>query len=379
MNVTLKRTADTSTVRLSIGSVLAVVAAFASAGFILWITGKPVGDAFISMYTASFGTLDGWEATLTRAAPLALTGLAVSTALRMQTWNIGAEGQLLIGAATATAVGFAVPGLPTVFLLPLMCLGAIIGGMVWVLLAAIPRAALGVNEIIVTLFLNYIAIRVVSLLVYGPWKDPGAVGFAYSRPVPAQGLIGTIPGTNVSLAVPSVVVLAIVISLVLDRSRWGFSVDIAGGNSRLANYLGFSHRAKIVSIMVLSGALAGLAGVVQLSASSGRLQPDLASGYGYAGILVAFLAGRRIFKVLGVAVLFAGLIQGGIALQSNGIPSALSSVIQAFVIFFILIARTLSHYRLQRSHPLPENGASHDPPQHSPSSLTSHTEAHVQS
>lgn len=348
MNVRFERTPNASTLRLSVGVVLAVAAAFLSAAVILWVTGRPVGDAFYSMYAASFGTLEGWEATLTRAAPLALTGLAVSTALRMQIWNIGAEGQLLIGAAAATAVGFSFPGLPAILLLPLMVLGAIIGGALWIMVAAVPRALLGVNEIIMTLFLNYIAIRVVSLLVYGPWKDTGAVGSAYSRPVPAQSHIGSIPGTSVSLGVPAVIVLAILLALLLNRSRWGFSVDIAGGNSRLANYLGFSHRIKILSVMAMSGALAALAGLVQLSGSTGRLQPDLAAGYGYAGILVAFLAGRRIFLVLGVALLFAGLIQGGIALQNNGIPSALSSVIQAFVIFYILIARTLSLYRLRR-------------------------------
>jgi simple sugar transport system permease protein len=366
MSYRLRRMPRPSTRGLLIGSVLAVVLALVVAAVILALSGRSVGDAYLSMYAASFGSPQGWQATLTRTAPLALTALAVTTALRMQLWNIGGEGQLLIGATGATAVALALPDLPAPLLLLVMMLAALAGAAAWTLIAAVPRATLGVNEIVVTLFLNYIAVRVVSLLVYGPWRDPGAVGFAYSRPVPEGAQIGSIPGTSVSWAVVLVVVVAALLWLLLERSRWGFSVDVAGGNAGLTRYLGFSYTGRVLAVMAVSGALAGLAGLVQLSGSTGRLQPDLAAGYGYAGILVAFLAGRSIGLVLVVSVLFAGLLQGGIALQNQGIPSALADVIQALVIFFVLAVRVAAQYRLVRAvddvPPPPAGDGEPDPP-----------------
>jgi len=362
MSYRLRRSTNAPTSALAIGSVLAVVLALVVAAMILALSGRSVGDAYLSMYAASFGTPQGWQATLTRAAPLALTALAVTTALRMQLWNIGGEGQLLIGATGATAVALALPDLPAPLLLVVMTLAAVAGAGAWTLIASIPRATLGVNEIVVTLFLNYIAVRIVSLLVYGPWRDPGAVGFAYSRRVPEGAQIGAIPGTSVSWAVVVVLVVAVLLWLLMDRSRWGFSVDVAGGNPRLTGYLGFSYTGRVLVVLAVSGALAGLAGLVQLSGSTGRLQPDLAAGYGYAGILVAFLAGRRIGMVLAVSVLFAGLLQGGIALQNDGIPSALADVIQALVIFFVLAVRLAAHYRLGRAGSDPAG----DPPPAAP-------------
>lgn len=348
MSVRLRRSPRPSTAALVVGTVVAVLLALLVAGAVLAVTGRSVGPAYLSMYAASFGTPQGWQATLTRAAPLALTALAVTVALRMQLWNIGGEGQLLMGATGATATALALPDLPAPVLLLLMTVSAMVTAGAWALVAAVPRALLGVNEIVVTLFLNYIAVRIVSLLVYGPWRDAGAVGFAYSRPVPEGARIGTIPGTTVSWSVVVVLVVGLLLWLLLDRSRWGFGVDVAGGNPRLTNYLGFSSTTRVLTVLGLAGVLAGLAGLVQLSGSTGRLQPDLAAGYGYAGILVAFLAGRRIVLVLAVSVLFAGLLQGGIALQNNGIPSALADVIQALVIFFVLAVRVAAQYRIVR-------------------------------
>ncbi len=349
MSFRIRRIAATSPIILAVGTVVAVLMAFVVAGIILAVTGRSVYDSFFDMYAASFGTPTGWEATLTRAAPLSLTALAVATAQRMQLWNIGGEGQLLAGATGAMGAALALPNLPAVPLMLAMIAAGGVTSAAWALIAAVPRAFLGVNEIVVTLFLNYIAIRAVSILVYGAWKDPGAVGFAYSKKIPEQVIVGDIPGTGVSWSVVGVVVLAVVLGFALDRSRWGFGIDIAGGNPRLSRYLGFSHRRRVITVMAVSGALAGLAGLVQLTSSTSRLQPDLAAGYGYTGILVAFLAGRRIPMVLIVAVLFAGLLQGGIALQSNGVPSALANVIQALVIFFVLIVHFLAHYRIVRT------------------------------
>lgn len=325
-----------------------MAAALAMGALLLALSGRPVGTAFAAMFDGSFGSVDGWEATLNRTASLALAGMAVSIALRMGLWNIGGEGQLLVGAAMATGVAFASGDLPAWLLLPIVAAGGALGGLLWMLIAAVPKALFGVNEIIATLFLNYIAIRVVSLLVYGPWKDPGAIGFAYSKSINVHAHWGSIPGTHLTLALCVPIVIVCLGSWLLERTVWGFGIDVAGGNPRAARYLGLAQRRRVISLLAVSGATAGIAGFVQLTSATGRLQPDLAAGYGYTGILVAFLAGRRLSMVLGVSVFFSGLIQGGFALQSTGVPSALATVIQALVILFILIGRALVRYRFWR-------------------------------
>lgn len=372
MSFQIRRLAKASPKVLAIGSLLAVVAALLVAAVILLISGNSVYDSFYAMYAASFGSPTGWKAILTRTAPLASTALAVTTALRMQLWNIGGEGQLLMGATGATGAALALPNLPMIPLMLVMIVAAMVSAAAWTMIAAIPRAFIGVNEIVVTLFLNYVAVRVVSLLVLGAWRDPGAVGFAYSKKIPSQVVVGTIPGLGVSWSLVGVLIIAFLLWLALDKSKWGFGIDIAGGNPKLSKYLGFSHPTRVVAIMAISGALAGLAGLIQLTSSTSRLQPDLAAGYGYTGILVAFLAGRRIPMVLIVSVLFAGLTQGGIALQSQGVPSALANVIQALVIFFVLVVHFLAQYRIVKSHEDDETsvGAAPEP---SPKPLATNT------
>lgn len=327
---------------------IAVVAGFAAAALLLELSGTSSYLAFDAMYVGSIGTLAGLEATVLRAAPLVLTGLAVSVALRMKLWNIGGEGQLLMGATAATAVGFALPELPGVLLLPAMLVAGCVGGALWAQIAAIPRATIGVNEIIVSLFLNYVALRAVSWLVFGVWKDEGAIGFAYSRPVPEQSRIGLVPGTGFTDAIVLAVLVVVVVGWVFNRTAWGFAVDISGGNERASSYLGMGSRRHVLAVFGVSGAIAGFAGALQLLGPTGRLQPDLASGYGYAGILVAFLAGRSLAAVIGAGFFYAALIQGGFALQSTGVPSALSTVIQALVILFVLIAGALAQFRVRR-------------------------------
>lgn len=334
--------------RRALVPLVAVVAGVALSGALVEASGHSASEAFGAMLAGALGSPSAIAATLLRATPLILTGLAVSLALRLQLWNIGGEGQLLIGAAAAAAVGFALPELSGWLLIPLMFLAGCLGGALWAQIAAVPRARIGLSEIIVTLFLNYIAVRLVSLLVLGPWKDPGAIGFAYTKPVPDQSRLGSIPGTTVGVGLLVALFVVLVAWWAFNRTAWGFTVDVVGGNEKASLYLRLRSRTLILSVFAVSGAVAGLAGAVQLMGQTGRLQPDLASGYGYAGILVAFLAGRSILGIVGAASVFAALIQGGFALQSTGVPSALSTVIQALVILFAIVGRATSGFTIRR-------------------------------
>lgn len=346
MGFSLRRVQGAGRLSRAMVPVVAIVLGLSIGALLVTITGGSAVDAYSAMFEGSLGSTYGIRATLLRSIPLILTGLAVSLALRMQLWNIGGEGQLLMGAAAATWAGFTFSELPSILLILVMLFASMIGGALWAQIAAIPKSTIGLNEIIVTLFLNYIAIRAVSYLVYGPWKDPGAIGFAYSRPVPAR--LGTIPGTDLSIALLIVGLVLVLMWWLFNRTTWGFSVDVAGGNARAAQYLGMNAKVPVLLVFAVSGGLAGLAGGMQLMGATGRLQPDLAAGYGYAGILVAFLAGRSILGVMATGLLFGALLQGGFALQATGVTSSLSTVNQALVILLVIIGNGVIMYRVVR-------------------------------
>lgn len=346
-----KRVAPSLTSRI-VQPIAAVIAGFIFGAIILAIGGHSVGDAYKAMWEASFGTGPGFEQTLVRATPLLLTGLAVTVALRMNIWNIGAEGQMAMGAIGATFVAYHTSSLGSFPLIVVIFLGGAVAAALWALIAAIPRALIGLNEIIVTLFLNYIALLFLSALINGPWKDPAAIGQAYARRLPTDAALPLIGNTKVTIGIFIAIAAAIGVYWLLDRSRAGFSLQIAGGNVRAAKYLGIGIGRRILFVLALSGAVAGLAGVIQLTASGGgRLQEGLTGGYGYIGILVAFLARTKVQAVVVVALLYAALLTGGTALQSTGIPSSIAEIIQAAIIIFVLIGQTLGSYRLVRATP----------------------------
>jgi simple sugar transport system permease protein len=352
-----KRTAPGLTSRLT-QPILAVIAGLVFGAIVLAIGGHSVGDAYKAMWEASFGTGPGFEQTLIRATPLLLTGLAVTVALRMSIWNIGAEGQMAMGAIGATFVAYHVSSFGGFPMIVAIFLGGAVAAGLWALIAAIPRALVGLNEIIVTLFLNYIALLFLSALINGPWKDPASIGQAYARRLPTQAALPLIGNTNVTIGVFIALAVAIAIYWLLDRSRAGFSLQIAGGNVRAAKYLGIGIGRRILFVLFLSGAVAGIAGVIQLTASGGgRLQEGLTGGYGYIGILVAFLARTKVQAVVVVALLYAALLTGGTALQSTGIPSSIAEIIQASIIIFVLIGQALGSYRLVRTAPGPSQPA----------------------
>jgi general nucleoside transport system permease protein len=325
----------------------AVVAGLAFGALVLLLGGHSVGSAYEAMWQASFGTTGGFEQTLVRATPLLLTSLAVTVALRMNVWNIGGEGQMALGAIGATFIALNAGSLAGGPLLVLMFLGGAVAAAGWALIAAVPRALVGLNEIITTLFLNYIGLLLLTALINGPWKDPTVVGFAYSEPLPAQAALPVIGTTGVTIGIFIAVAAAVLVAWLVDRTRLGFSLSVAGGNVRAAHYLGIGVRRRIVWVLAGSGALAGMAGVIQLTASSGRLQDGLTGNYGYTGILVAFLARQKVGATVLVALLFAGLLNGGAALQSTGIPSSIAQIVQAVIIIFVLAGEILGGYRLR--------------------------------
>jgi simple sugar transport system permease protein len=214
------------------------------------------------------------------------------------------------------------------------------------LLAAIPRAYLGVNEIIVTLLLNYVAIYWVDYLVFGPWRDPGALGFPITEAFSAAARMPTLGDTRIHLGLIIGLIAALVLYFIIYYSRWGYEVRVIGESPGAARYAGMDIRRNIILVMLVSGGLAGIAGMIEISAIHGRLQQGFSPGYGYTAIIVASLARMHPGWVVIVSFLLSGLLVGGFSMQIVGLPLAVVSMLQGAILFFLLGSDTFARYRL---------------------------------
>jgi len=283
--------------------ILGLLIALVVGAILLLAAGYNPLSTYARMFDSSFGSPRALSNTLTRAVPLGLAGLAVAVAGTMGLWNIGAEGQIIAGAIGAAWIARLGPDLPGPVLIPLMLIAAVVGGAVLAFGPALARARLGVSEIITTLMLNEVAIRIVRYLVNGPWKDPEANNFPVAPELPAQSeLPGLFERANIGVIIAAVVLA--VFGWLGARSKWGYELRVAGSSEQAAEYVGISLKAKILSVLVLSGAFAGLAGGIELTGSSSRLVEGVAGGWGFAGIIVAALALMRPSGVAAVAVAF---------------------------------------------------------------------------
>jgi simple sugar transport system permease protein len=297
------------------------------------------------MFEASLGGPDAWAVTLNRAVPLGLAGLAVAVAGSMGLWNIGAEGQIMAGAIAASWVARIGGDWPGLVLIVAMLLAALGGGGLLAVGPAIARARLGVNEIITTLMLNEVAIRLAQWLIHGPWKDPGAHNFPLAPMLPDQAHLPTL----FSRAHCGLLIAAAVIgisSLAVRYTAWGYELRIAGSSEATARYSGISLSRKILTVLVISGGIAGLAGGVELTGTADRLTESISNGFGFAGIIVAALALMRPSGVAVVALLFGAVQIGGQSIQTLGVSSSVSTILQAFVLFGAIGAGVLSRYRI---------------------------------
>ena len=297
------------------------------------------------MFDASLGGPDAWSITLNRAIPLGLAGLAVAVAGSMGLWNIGAEGQIIAGAIAASWVARIGGSWPGLLLILMMLVAAVAGGALLALGPAMARAKLGVNEIITTLMLNEVALRLVQWLIHGPWKDPDSFNFPLAPMLPDQARLPTLFGrAHFGLLIAAAVI--IVISVAVRYTAWGYELRIAGSSEATARYSGISLPKKVLAVLVLSGAIAGLAGGVELTGTTDRLTESISNGFGFAGIIVAALALMRPSGVAAVAILFGAVQIGGQSIQTLGVSSSVSTILQAFILFGAIGAGVFSRYAI---------------------------------
>jgi ABC-type uncharacterized transport system permease subunit len=315
--------------------VSAVLAALLVGFFMLALTGHNPWSAYQEMAVGALGSTYAIEQTLTKTIPLLMSGLGVSLAFTAGLWNVGAEGQMAVGAIAATWLALRSEGQPAALIVPVVLLVGAVGGAGWATIPAILRVVFGINELLSTLMLNYVAQLWVDYLVFGPWADPAAFTFPYSRAFPANARLPYLLG-NIHLGLLVALMGTLILLGTLRHTPWGYEVRIMGASSRTARYLGIPFIRNVVVVMAISGSMAGLAGAMEVTGVLHRLQQGVAQGYGYAAIIVAWVAQLRLDVLVLVATFIAALLNGGFAIQTAGVPAAIAAILQALILIFLL-------------------------------------------
>ena len=323
---------------------LAIVLALCCAGLLLAINGAAPLQLAAQVITSTFGSRFGIEDVALLVTPLILTGLAVSVALKIGAWNIGAEGQFYAGAIAATGIGLYVPG-PTLIILPLMFVGGALSGLLWILIPTLARAYANVSELITTLLLNFVGVLLAYYVSTGPWLDPS--GHALGATARVATNMPDFWGA-VHWGFPIAVMLTFLVAGLLNYTDWGYEVRIAGSNPQAAHYAGMPFRRHLITVMLLSGAIAGIAGMLEIAGTVHRLQGGISNNFGYLGIMVAVLARGSALGVLAGAALMAVILNSGIILQTQGLNTSTVLAITGLILFFTAIGDELAHYRIIR-------------------------------
>jgi ABC-type uncharacterized transport system permease subunit len=346
--------------RPAISRTAQVVAPLGAVAFTLLITallvlwaGKPVGQTYALLFKGGFGSVFALSETFTRAIPLMLTGLAAAVAFRARLFNIGAEGQLYAGALAAIAVGGLHGGAgfdaPTWVLFPTMMLAAALAGALLLLGPALLKAKLGVDEVVTTLLLNFIVLLGVGVLLDGAMKDPTAMGWPQSVALnPALELAKLVEQTRVHTGLIWGGVLAVGLWVLMNHTVLGFDIRAVGANPRAAAFAGVGTTRTLVMVALLSGALAGLAGAIEVAGRTSYVTLDMSPGYGYSGIVIAMLAGLHPLGVVLASVFVAGVLVGADSMsRAIGVPTYLADVIVATSLIAVLVAMLAAQYRVR--------------------------------
>ncbi len=332
----------------------AVLVALIFGGIIIALVGGNPFATYAHIAGASFGSLGVLSDTLVKATPILFTALACSIAFRMKLWNIGAEGQFIMGAFGASVIVLA-PVLPAEtsawIFIPTMMLSGFAFGALWGFIPGFLKAKFNVNEIISSLMLNYIAISWMNFWIFGVWSEGG---FQMSAKFPETAhlprlldMAESIPamrGLTTHLGLGIGIVAAIILWFVIYRSRWGYEIRLIGDNANAAKYAGINISKNVILTMMLSGALAGLGGMSEITGVVHRLQTSpVAAGYGFTGIIVAWLAKLNPIAAILVSILFGALLLAGREIQPSGIPK----MIQGIILVCLIASDFLLRYRVR--------------------------------
>ena len=327
--------------------VIAVLVSFLVGGVLIALVGVDPLKAYQAFLHGAFGNRVNLGNTLSVATPLMLCGLGIAFAARGSVFNIGAEGQLYIGAIFAVWVGLRCAGWPAYLLAPLILASGFVGGGLWGFIPGILKAKYGINEIVLTVMLTEIAIQIVSWLIRGPMLDPNSFGIPQTAALSKAGRLPLmLTGTRLHIGILIALVCALVIYILLWKTTFGFRVRAVGFNARAAAYAGMPVTATTTLSMIISGGLAGIAGAIEVAGVHYRLMDGISPGYGFTAIVVSLLGRRHPVGVVISAILFAALQGGADAMQRKvAVPVHLAYIVQALTILLVIVGEYLVTHR----------------------------------
>lgn len=325
--------------------ILAIVLALVVVAVLMAALGHNPLKVYAYMIKGSLGSLNRIRQTIIIAIPLLITAIGISVAFKMLYWNIGAEGQILMGAFGATLFALNFPELPMPLLLLLMVISGCLFGGLWALISGILKVYFNTNETITTLMLNYVALKIITYLQYDAWKDKSALGFPKIANFPDNAVFPDVLGVHMGWIIA--LILVVIFYLFMKKSKMGYEISVLGESQNTAKYAGINIKKTMLRAVFISGAICGLTGVIQASAVSNTLSIEVTGGMGYTAIIVAWLSNLNAPITLVVSVLFAALLEGGAYIQSAfGIPNAAASVMQALILFFVLGSEFFVRYKV---------------------------------
>ncbi|HWQ80565.1 MAG TPA: ABC transporter permease [Anaerovoracaceae bacterium] len=339
----------------------AVVFSIICAGLVILILGYNPIVVFREIVLGAVGTELRIQQTIVKAVPLLITSLGILVAFKMKFWNIGGEGQIMMGAFGASLVALNIPdSLPTPAALLAMAAAAVIFGGIWAFIPAFFKARFGTNETIFTLMLNYIAIKWVTYLQYGPWKDPASQGFPKIENFGPNAVLPSLFGVHIGWIIA--LLFVVLTDVFINHTKKGFEITVVGESIETARYAGMNIKTVIITSMLISGGLCGLTGMIQASAIEHTLTSAISGGYGFTAIITTWLGRLSAPFILVTCVAFAILLQGGAYLQiALSVPASVADMIQGIILFFVLGSEFFLQYRLSFNRRLGGKNPGHQP------------------
>jgi len=329
--------------------VIAVLAALVICAVLIAWAGESAIQAYALLFKGALGSRFAITETLTRATPMILTGLAAAIAFRAKLWNIGGEGQFYAGALMATWLGTGAITLPPVLMVPFLLLAGALAGGLLLLVPALLKNKLGVDEVVTTLLLNFVVLLFVNYLVEGPLRDPMSLGWPQAAPIIDQGVLpGLLSKSRVHLGLIVALLAAGAAWFLMRFTVWGYEIRAVGHNAAAAAFAGIAVNRTVIMTALISGGLAGLAGVGEVAGTKGYLTLDLSPGFGYAGIAVAMLAALHPLAVILSALFLAAIYVGADSMsRALNVPTYIADVIVATSILTVLVSVMLTRFRVR--------------------------------
>ena len=308
-------------------------------------------DVYIALFKGAFGSAYRIREVVESATALTIASLGIAIAFKMQFWNIGGEGQICMGAFFASFLALNFPEMSKPLLLTLMILAGMLGGGLWALIPAYLKAKWKTNETIITLMMNYIALKWLTYLQFGPWKDPNALGFPKIANFADNAILPEVFGVHIGWIFA--LILVVLVNIFLNHSKKGYEIAVLGESENTALYAGINIKRTIITAIFISGALCGLTGMIQASAVNNTLSVEISKGIGFTAIITTWLGFLKPGFILIVSTLFAALVQGGSFIQTAvGIPQAVAELLQGLILFFVLGSEFFIRYKIVPEKPL---------------------------